>query len=118
MENIDKDIKHRFTAYCKECDFNCNRASDWIKHTNSQKHLRNGEKMTTLCDKCGYIGKTHWMLTRHHLSQHATIEEKLKQKLYCNVCDIVFFSNVTYNNHMLGIQHKNIYTAKNLVNNN
>ena len=34
---MDKNIKHRFTAYCKECNFNYNRASDWIKHTNSQK---------------------------------------------------------------------------------
>ena len=117
MDNIDKDIKHKFTAYCESCDYNCTRASDWIKHNKTQKHLRNGEKKETKCNKCGYIGKNHWMLTRHHLSQHSTLEERSKQKLYCNVCDVVFFSNVMYNKHMLGIQHKNTYIAINLLNN-
>lgn len=36
----------------------------------------------------------HWNLKMHKLTQHSTLEERTKSKYYCNICDLVFFSQL------------------------
>jgi hypothetical protein len=47
----------------------------------------------------------------HVLKIHGTIEERSKQKYYCNVCDYVFFSKLYLDKHTNGIVHKNLVKA-------
>ena len=85
---MTEDIKD---IYCKLCNYKTTRTNDWMKHINSQKHIRNGEKKTTKCDLCNYESNTHWNIKAHKLKIHATSEERSKHKYYCKLCDIIFF---------------------------
>ena len=114
MEN--NDIRtNKFYAYCECCNYEAIKPSYWIKHVNSQKHMRNGETKSTKCSICDYETSTHWLVKRHILTKHATKEERSKHKLYCDTCDLVFFSDIYYNNHMNGINHKNMVLALSLL---
>ncbi len=104
-----------FYVYCENCNYETKWPADWIKHTKSQKHLRYGKSKETKCDHCDYETSTHWLLKRHILSQHSTKEQRSKYKLYCDTCDIVFFSNVFYNSHMTGKIHNNKVLAISLL---
>ena len=97
---------------CENCYFKSNFSSEWLKHIGSQKHKRNGLPKTKICDKCEYSGLTHWNLKMHIISQHSTIEERSKQKYYCNDCDLVFFCSIYKEKHINGIVHKNKVQAK------
>ena len=90
---------------CDNCKYETNRASNWLRHCESAKHQRNGAKKQHICEECGYETTGNWNLKVHILSQHATVEERAKQKYYCSDCDQVFFSPVYYESHMAGIKH-------------
>ena len=96
---------------CECCNFTTNKPSYWLKHTQSQKHQRYGEKKIHNCKFCEYSTRTSWNMKAHILSQHATKEERLKQKYYCNDCDRVFFSSLYMINHMNGKRHNNYIKA-------
>ena len=96
---------------CSLCNYGTNKPSDWIKHNNSKKHERNGQKKPIYCDICNLESLTHWNHKMHLLSKHSTKEERMKQKYYCEECDNVFFCSTYYNNHMNGIKHKNVVTC-------
>jgi hypothetical protein len=106
--------------YCETCNYGCNHNSVFIKHTKSDKHLRQGKKKTFNCDKCEYKTDTsHWNLKMHMISKHYTVEEKSKQKYYCSICDSVFFSPLFYKNHIKSILHINNSLLNNKsINNN
>jgi len=93
--------------YCKLCNYTTTKTSDWLKHINSQKHQRNGEKKTTKCDQCDYKSITHWNIKIHKLKIHSTTEERAKEKYYCNVCDYVFFCKTYMDKHLSGKVHQN-----------
>ncbi len=105
MENNTNEQK-KFN--CVECNYHTSKNSDWLKHEQSSKHLRNGQKKPTQCSKCNHNAYTHWNLKLHILSQHSTIEERKKSKFYCESCDQVFFCKLYMDNHNSGIKHKNI----------
>lgn len=93
--------------FCKLCNYKTLLTADWMKHIKSQKHQRNGEKKSTKCEHCEYESNTHWNVKIHKLKIHATPEERSKQKYYCDICDIVFFSKLYQDKHLSGKVHLN-----------
>ena len=65
---------------------------------------------------CDYDSTSHWNIKLHKLSQHASIEEKLKHKYYCKDCDQVFFCKLYHDKHILGVKHNNILKIKEIDN--
>ena len=79
------------------------------------------------CDKCSYVAGNHWILKRHLLTEHSTLEERQgsnevktgpdfaktkflrneeqKHKYYCSTCDYVFFTQLFLERHLLGKHH-------------
>ena len=102
----EKNNKLKFNKKCDTCNFEANTATEWIKHVKSQKHQRGGLPKSTECNKCDYKCVGHWLLKRHVLTQHDTIEDRRKQKYYCDVCDYVFFSKLYMDKHLEGRNHK------------
>ena len=99
--------------YCRFCDYETNKPSDWLKHTSTEKHKRLGKKKTHTCEyqNCDYECKTAWNMKLHVLTQHLTKEDRAKQKYYCVDCDTVFVSQASKNTHTNGIKHKNYVEA-------
>ena len=93
------------------CKYNAIKPSDWIRHINSSKHQRDGNKKTKKCDKCDTEFFSHWNLKHHILVTHATIEERKKEKYYCSDCDQVFFCSQYMKKHLNGKRHKNYVLA-------
>jgi hypothetical protein len=112
--DINNNIEKKFNCYL--CKYHTNKPSDWIKHMKCEKHIRNGNKKPINCDKCNYIGLTHWNLKMHMLVNHSTIEERSKQKYYCKTCDQIFFCSSYMKTHNNGIHHKNLVLAIQLNN--
>jgi hypothetical protein len=100
---------------CIFCNYFTNFPSDWIKHTNSAKHQRQGKNKTHVCELCEYEAKSKWNMKLHNLAIHTPKEDREKMKYYCEVCDKVFFSKLYKDNHMKGIKHSNVIKALELV---
>ena len=98
--------------YCKFCNYETNYSSDWIKHSETAKHLRFGQTINHKCKDCDYNTNSHWNLKLHNLTKHSSQEEREKMKYYCKICDQVFFSVLFYNKHNSGIKHLNVIKAK------
>ena len=96
----------KYKYYCNLCDHGSNSNSDFLKHTKSKKHERGGLKQK-ICLICNHECFNHWNLKQHILTQHSTIEERRKQKYYCDICDTVFFSKLYMETHMKGKKHNN-----------
>ena len=110
MEIIIEKPKH----YCETCKYSSNSNSDFLKHIKSQKHIRGGLKQK-ICSICNYEYFNHWNLRQHNLIQHSTIEERKKQKYYCDTCDTVFFCKKYMDQHMQGKKHNNTIEINNLI---
>ncbi len=93
--------------YCETCNYKTLKPSDWLKHINSQKHQRKGEKKPTNCDKCDYVSTTHWNVKIHKLQNHSSAEEKSKHKFYCADCDTICLCSAYFKKHMEGKKHAN-----------
>ena len=93
--------------YCYLCDYTTKKNADWLKHQNTQRHIRNGKPKTTSCSICNFVTSTHWNLKLHILSHHSSKEERQKYKYYCETCDLVFFCSTYMNKHIAGKIHKN-----------
>lgn len=104
-------MEDKKTFNCELCKYNTIKPSDWIKHIESKKHQRNGNKKPRICDICHMEFFSHWNLKYHNLSHHSTIEERRQQKYYCNDCDQVFFCSLYMDKHMEGKRHKNYSLA-------
>jgi hypothetical protein len=97
--------------YCKFCNYGTNYSSDWIKHSETAKHLRLGKKINHKCNQCEYESHSHWNLKLHNLSKHSEQKDREKSKYYCKTCDQVFFSELFYNKHIFGKKHLNVVRA-------
>jgi hypothetical protein len=93
--------------YCKLCDYSARSVSDWYIHISSNKHKRDGKKVSTECTMCSITFSNHWLVKKHYINHHATKEVRNKQKYYCSLCDIVFFAKKYHDNHFKGNRHKN-----------
>lgn len=93
--------------YCELCKYKTTVNADWLKHINTAKHKRNGEKKTTKCDLCDYESVSHWNIKIHKIQIHATTDEKSKCKYYCKDCNVVLMCNAYMDRHNNGIHHKN-----------
>jgi hypothetical protein len=102
---MTEEVKEGY--YCYLCEYTTEKNSDWLKHQNTKRHLRNGKPKTTTCSICEFSTSTHWNLKLHILSHHSTKEERQKYKYYCEVCDLVFFCSTYKNKHISGKFHKN-----------
>ena len=100
---------------CIFCNYSTNYPCEWIKHTESEKHQRQGKKKTHKCEFCEYEAKSKWNMKLHKLAAHAPKEDRSNMKYYCDICDKVFFSKLFHDKHMNGIKHKNIVKAQELV---
>jgi hypothetical protein len=103
MNNIN--IKNIKKFNCDFCSYHTDKPSEWLRHSKSQRHQRMGQKKTFNCTQCDYECKTPWNLKMHVITQHVTKEERSKQKYYCSICDIAFFSPLYRDKHMNGIKH-------------
>lgn len=113
--DTSKDNKNEKKIYnCEKCKYNTTSPSSWIKHIESMKHARNGEKKPITCSVCDYVGYTHWNLRMHILIKHSTIEERRKNKYYCHDCDQIFFCPLYLKKHEESMKHKNIILAQEL----
>jgi len=91
--------------HCELCNYKTERNYDWLKHLQSQKHQRNGQKKINKCEHCDYES-THWNVKIHKLQKHATQEERSQQKYYCVLCDSVFFCKQYLDKHNAGRNHQ------------
>ena len=110
MDIITEKVKH----YCETCKYSSLSNSDFLKHLKSQKHIRGGFK-SKKCIVCNYECSNHWNLKQHNLTQHSTIEDRKKQKYYCDICDTIFFCKLYMDKHMLGKKHSNAIEINNLI---
>ena len=101
---------------CIKCNYNTSCASDWIKHVDTAKHKRNGQKLPKNCSECDYIGLNHWNLKMHLVINHYTKEQRTLEKYYCYDCDQVFFCSEYMKKHMNGKKHSNMVLANKLYN--
>jgi len=92
---------------CFMCEYKTTKCTDWIKHQQTKKHLRNGKKKISICEICSYESVSHWNVKLHKLSQHSTLEERKSHKYYCECCDLVFFCETYKEKHLNGKCHKN-----------
>jgi hypothetical protein len=106
---------NNFKYYCDTCKHGSNSNSDYLKHIKSKKHERGGLKPKK-CLICNFEYFNHWNLKQHHLTQHSTIEERKKQKYYCDICDTVFFCKLYMDRHMKGKKHNNTIECNNEIN--
>ena len=103
--------------YCICCDYKAKFQSEYNKHINSQKHLRQGKKKDYKCESCDYTATTHWNLKMHMVLKHYTLEQKKELEYYCSVCDNVTFSKLYYENHINSTAHKNNMILNNIETN-
>jgi hypothetical protein len=99
MEENTKEL------FCKSCNYKTNKNTFWLKHLETDKHKRNGEKKMSKCELCDYESHSHWNVKAHNIQVHATIEERQQQKYYCNLCDVVFFCKAYQDKHNAGRNH-------------
>jgi hypothetical protein len=98
---------------CEKCKYSTDTKLNWLYHLDSNKHKRGGKLLTDTCSECNYVATNHWNLKYHIASQHSTIEERKKQKYYCNICDTVFFCKLYMDKHNEGKKHKKMLLSSN-----
>jgi len=94
--------------FCKKCNFQAKGSAQWLKHIETSKHNRDGQKKEKTCEICNKTFSNHFTLKIHNLSAHSSKEERSKHKFYCNDCDYVFISELYHQQHCKGITHKNV----------
>jgi hypothetical protein len=99
MEENTKEL------FCKSCNYKTTKNTFWLKHLETDKHKRYGEKKSKKCDICDYESNTHWNIKAHKVLVHATREERQQQKYYCSLCDVVFFCKAYQDKHNAGRNH-------------
>ena len=102
-------IKNKLNCVC--CNYNTTKPSDWLKHIETAKHKRKGQKKITICPDCNEQYTNSYVLKIHKLMVHAPLEEKLNHKYYCKTCDIIFLSELYYLQHNKGKKHTNMIKA-------
>ncbi len=110
--------KKKLNLFCQICNFQANRPAEFIRHVDSNKHKRNGVKIkdtTFKCSECDKILVNHFSYKIHKIQMHGTIEEKRKQRYYCEQCDIVFISKLYMESHLAGKKHNNILKSIKLL---
>jgi len=90
---------------CESCNFKTNAKLSFQSHLLSEKHKRNGQNRK--CEYCYYESTSPWNLKIHIILKHLSIDEKRKQKYYCDICDNMFLCSLYYEKHIDGKKHKN-----------
>ena len=106
-------VKYKYT--CKQCKFNTNYESQWLKHTNTTKH-KTGKRKTRSdkigpikCTLCKHVSLNNANMKIHVLNNHSSKEERKKGfKYYCKYCDYGSFAKTSYNTHINTKKHKHI----------
>lgn len=98
--------------YCELCEYKTDNNTDWCRHVKTQKHLRGGDKKKATCQYCSY-SSSHWNIKNHELAVHGTIEDKMKHKFYCQLCDSLQYTNPQYQKHLTSKHHLKKIEVKN-----
>jgi hypothetical protein len=98
---------------CKICNYCTDNKLNWLYHQDSNKHKRGGKLLSANCTECNYVATNHWNLKYHIASQHSTLEDRKKQKYYCDICDTVFFCKLYLEKHNDGNKHKKMLLSSN-----
>jgi hypothetical protein len=99
---MEENIKELF---CKSCNYKTTKNTFWLKHLETDKHKRNGEKKISKCELCDYESHSLWNVKSHKIQVHASAEERAQQKYYCVLCDVVFFCKAYHDKHNAGRNH-------------
>lgn len=73
--------------------------------------VKSGIKKSKSCSICNQVCLNHLNLRHHILTRHSTIEERKKEKYYCDVCDNVFFCKYYMDIHMKSKKHNDTFIA-------
>jgi len=95
------------------------RPAEFLRHVESQKHQRKGHiiKNTTFkCLECDKTLSSHFSYKIHMVKIHGSIEERKKQKYYCESCDVVFISKLFMDKHNSGKKHNNMLKSIQYIN--
>jgi len=118
MENKEKKVR-TVIQHCDYCNFDAHSPTEWIKHVETNKHLRKGAKISDnlKCEHCGFVSINSYNFNIHKILVHGTPEErKAKSKFYCDDCDIGFFCELYHNKHMISKKHSNMVKYNQLIN--
>jgi hypothetical protein len=113
-----KNIKNP-NLFCELCNFQATRPAEFLRHVESQKHQRKGHiiKNTTFkCLECDKTLSSHFSYKIHMVQIHGSIEERKKQKYYCESCDVVFISKLFMDKHNSGKKHNNMLKSIQYIN--
>jgi len=108
---MDINNTNKPNLFCEICKFQAVRPAEFIRHVESNKHKRNGVKIKDTiykCVKCDKILANHFSYKIHQIQMHASLEEKQKQRYYCEICYVVYISKLYMDNHLIGIRHNNM----------
>ena len=117
MANKEKKVRI-VIQHCDCCNFDAHSPTEWIKHVETKKHLRNGIKLSDnlKCEDCGFVSINSYNFNVHKILVHGTpAERKAKSKFYCDDCDIGFFCELYYNRHMISKKHSNMVKYNKLI---
>lgn len=107
---MDQKENKKLNLFCDICNFQADRPSEFIRHIETNRHKRNGIKLKEKifrCDKCDKVLANNFTYKIHMIQIHGSLEDKLKQRYYCKVCDTVFISKLYMDKHNNGKKHNN-----------
>ena len=96
--------KKTYKYFCEICNVGANTKTNWLMHIKTKRHLHGGLLPKT-CNICNSSFHNHWLLKQHYIINHATSEERDKCKYYCKICNMVFMSELYFDNHNIGKKH-------------
>jgi len=102
---IETKKSNRKEFKCEACKTTLYHITNWNLHVNSEKHKRNGQPKPTSCTLCNRSFINHITQRHHMLSAHSTKEDRVKEKYYCDCCDVVFISKMYHDKHNSGKKH-------------
>ena len=103
--DIEYEKPDEFNNHLKQCldelkDFECKLCdSRWVSHLSLCHHIAVDHKMMRhICDICGHVSPTIWLLKKHQNVVHEKIS-----KLVCHLCARQVSSNFLLNQHMISV---------------
>jgi hypothetical protein len=112
-------------SYCEKCNKTFKYHSYYLIHCETELHktgknkTRTDRKEDLKCNICNlYTTRQPTNMKIHILNNHSSIEEKKTEfKYYCDICNVGYFIDTLYNNHLETKKHKIKFESnKNILN--
>ena len=91
-----------FKFTCELCNYKTNIKTNYTRHTNSLKHIRNGKSICHKCELCNYTTERPFNL-KIHMKKH---DPKRMYKFLCTACNYKAFDITNIRNHIKRESHK------------